>query len=741
MKSIRLSLVALACLSVYGWANSEAYTLPSISVTSDEAHALVEEEQDAANSVAVSKESIDKRVGPGATNPYKALDMLASVHTGQVDSYGLSLDQNSFRIRGLYADTFSRLALTADGVPSVVNVGQGAMGSILDMENIEAMNLTMGASKADSGFGFGNNAGSLDMRTKKASDTLGVMLKQSVGTEDFYRTFMRVDSGKISENTKLFLSASTSQADKWKGSGDTQRENVEAGLSTLLFDTVKTDILLAHNDIERNDYRALTYAQAKNLGTYYNYDFNPTLTSSAANNKYYYDFNRQHFKENLAQATFEAPLFEGTMSFKPYHIDTDGYRYAYNQSGNSVTKTEMEQEQNGFIAQYAQKIADADVKVGYWYQSIESIPPPTANKSYNIVNGKLVFSSWSMLNDVGNREIDSPFLSVKKEFDQLEVEAGIRYMRMTLGGVQSYTTTSGDVSDGEAIAHGTRISYLYADDTTLSATLPSLNFKYTLSDSIDLFAGYAKGYASPWIGPLFSIYKSNNATFRAKGISLQDIWDKFELETSDQFDVGAKIKGENWMIVPTLYHVVYNDKQVTAYDPAVNLTYYQNNAKAEANGFELSATYELSRSFELFSAFSYNQLKFTDNLTTTGGATLAISGNQVPDAPKILAKVGTTYKQNGFYVSPALKYVDKRYGDIQNIESIPSYYTVDVETGYVTKNFYGFKEALFSVSLQNLLDKKYIAIIKNDLDDTGTGGTSYYTGAPFTAVASITLKF
>ena len=66
MKSIRLSLVALACLSVYGWANSEAYTLPSISVTSNEAHALVEEEQDAANSVAVSKESIDKRVGPGA---------------------------------------------------------------------------------------------------------------------------------------------------------------------------------------------------------------------------------------------------------------------------------------------------------------------------------------------------------------------------------------------------------------------------------------------------------------------------------------------------------------------------------------------------------------------------------------------------------------------------------------------------------------------------------------------------
>ena len=738
MKRISLSLATLLFLSNYGLADS--YTLEGVTTSAEKENAQ-NSANEAANVTVVTKEMIDRRVGPGETNPYKALDMLPSVNTGQVDSYGLSLDQNSFRIRGLYADTFSRLALTADGVPSVVNVGQGAMGSILDMENIEMMNLTMGASRADAGFGFGNNAGSLDMVTKKASEEPGVMLKQSVGTEDFYRTFLRVDSGKISENTKMFLSASTSGADKWKGSGDTQRENVEVGLSTKLFDTVKADILFAHNDIERNDYRALTYAQAKDLGTYYNYDFNPTLTSNASTNKYYYDFNRQHFKENLIQGNFEAALFDGTLSLKPYHIDTDGYRYAYNSSGNTVMKTEMEQDQNGIVAKYTKKIADFDITAGYWYQSIESIPPPTATKTYNIVNGNLVFNSWSMLNDVGSRDINSPFISVKKDFDKLEVEAGVRYINMKLGGVQSYTTTSGDVSDDEAIANGTKISYLYADGKTLTATLPSLSFKYALADNIDLLAGYSKGYASPWIGPLFSIYKSNNATFRSKGISLQDIWNKFELETSDQFDIGAKIKGDNWVIAPTLYHIIYHDKQVTSYDPTVNLTYYQNNAKAEANGFELSTTYEISQSFELFGAFSYNQLKFTDDLTTTGGAIVAISGNQVPDAPKVLVKAGTTYKFNGFYVSPAVKYVDKRYGDIQNVESLPSYYTVDVETGYSKKNFYGFKEAIFSVSLQNLLDKKYIAIIKNDLDDTGTGGTSYYAGAPFTAIASVTLKF
>ncbi len=446
---LTISLAASAALA-------DSYTLEEIYATGQ-----VQKETESASSKTISKENIDKRVGAGQTNPYKALDMLPSVHTGQIDNYGLSIDQNSFRIRGLYADTYSRLALTADGVPSVVNVGQGAMGSILDMENIEAMDLTSGPSSADSGFGFGNNSGSLDMKTKKASDKFGMYLKQSYGSESFSRTFVRADTGKFLNGAKLFVSASHSDANKWRGLGDIKRDNAELGATIPMGESVKVDVLLAHNDIQRHDYMPLSYAQASDLDKNYDLDFNSNITGDARNDMYYYNFNRQHFKENLAQANIEAKLYDGLMSLKPYHIDTDGYRYSFNKSGTLanqqfVNRVDMTQNQYGVVARYDKNILGIDTAVGYWYQSIESIPPPTSNKSYNIVNGQLVFKTWNMLTDVGEREFHSPFLSLKKNIGNLNIQAGIRYIEMRMPEIQGYTTTAGDVSYDAAMAKAAR---------------------------------------------------------------------------------------------------------------------------------------------------------------------------------------------------------------------------------------------------------------------------------------------
>ncbi|MDD5118320.1 MAG: TonB-dependent receptor [Sulfuricurvum sp.] len=698
-------------------------------------------DMDEANTKNITKANIDNRVGAGQTNPYKALDMQPSVHMAQTDAYGLSLDQNSFRIRGLYADTFGRFALTNDGVPSVVNVGQGAMGSILDMENISSMSFVSGPSNGDSGFGFGNNAGSLDLKTRKALDDFEVYIKQAFGGGSFSRTFTRVDSGKLAYDTKFFISLSHSEVDKFRGKGKSDRDNIEAGMTVPITDALSIDILAAHNDIERNDYRGLTYALASDLSANYDFDFNTELTGSAANDKYYYDFNKQHFKENLVQANIQAKLLEGILSIKPYHIDTDGYRLSYNATSNVVSKMDMEQEQNGVVVRYDKNFAWLDAAIGYWYQKIDTIPPPTGQKSYSINNGQLVFSSWGMLNDIGSREFNSPFLMLKKETDDWKVQAGVRYLEMKLPSIQGYTTTAGDVSYDAAMASATIDPDLHVNEITFKKVLPTLNLSYELSPDMSLNANYAKGYANPWNGPLFSIYKSKKAVFQSHGISLQDIWDTLKLETSDTFDIGMKIKGENWSVEPTLYYSKYVNKQVTVYDPVVNLNYYQSNAQAEGKGFELSALYVPVADVELFSALSYNRLNFTQNLLTTGGALLAVDGNQVPDAPKWLFKVGSIFKYDGFYLSPALKYVDSRYGDILNTQKVPSYTTMDMECGYVKHNVGGFKEISTSLSLQNMLNRKYIAIIKNDLDDSGTNSALYYPGAPFTAMATLALKF
>ena len=471
-------MVSLATVS----AMAQSYNIGEISTSSDFAQKPIPGEK------IVTKESIENRVGPGQTNPYKALDMLSSVHTGQVDSYGLSLDQNSFRIRGLYADTFSRLALTLDGVPQVVNVGQGAMGSTIDMENIGYMSLQAGAPSADSGLGFGNNAGSLDMSLIRPKDNFEMSFKQSLGTDEFYRTFIRVDSGKFANGAKMFVSASHSSADKWRGDGDQQRDNIELAL-TLPIKDVKIEALYAHNDIKRNDYRGLTYAQSQNLDKYYEYDFDTALSGKGgANDKYYYDFNKQHFTEDLVQFELSAPIFGGKFSFKPYYIYTDGYRYASSgQATSQIVKTEMTQNQYGAVAKYEKNILDTDATFGYWYQSIESIPPPTAQKNYTInKNGSLIFSSWGMLNDVGERITHSPFVNLKKKYGDLELTGGIRYLSFKMPEIQGYTATGiGDISADDAVSRASKNPNLHVNAVTFSEWLPSVALGYKINSQMD----------------------------------------------------------------------------------------------------------------------------------------------------------------------------------------------------------------------------------------------------------------
>lgn len=43
-------------------------------------------------------------------------------------------------------------------------------------------------------------------------------------------------------------------------------------------------------------------------------------------------------------------------------------------------------------------------------------------------------------------------------------------------------------------------------------------------------------------GHLWSKFVSNTNAFLSKGITLQNIWDKMKLETSDHYDLGLKIK-------------------------------------------------------------------------------------------------------------------------------------------------------------------------------------------------------
>lgn len=698
------------------------------------------------------RRTVELLTGPARTNPYRALDLLPSVHSEQADAFGLTVDQNPLRIRGQIGDTFTRLSRTVEGVPLGVNVGQGAMGNLIDLDNLAGLSLVRGAVPADRGFGFGNTAGALEQSLRWGSALPGLTLVRSDGAEHFNRTFVRLDSGELSTGTRLFASASRSSADKWRGAGDGERSNVSTGLSQPLPGNTSFSLFGVFNTFRQHVYRPLTYAQTQSDGFYRDYDYNGSLatpigTATALQNINYYDYNRQRFNEYAILSVIEfRPTSDSTLTFKPYYAGSEGYRYFGNGTSSNnavVNRVDITQAQLGFTAEYALTLGPSRVKVGYWYQDADTMPPPTSQKSYNIAANGLAFKGWGLLTKVEDRIFHEPYLAVSNRFGKLRLDAGVKYVRIELPEVTGYQTTGlGDISYDDALAASSGpAAGLHAAGSTQDAWLPNVGVSYEFDDRTSIRLTYGRNYAEGWLGPLYSTFKSNQAAFTAAGISLQDLWDGVKLELSDNVDLGARFGGDGWYVAPTLFYGAFHDKQVLAYDPRVNASYYQSSAAAQSMGAELEVGLTPLPWLTFFGSASYNRFRFDDDLRTAAGSTVQSAGKQVADTPEWLGKAGLTARLADFSVTPVVRYIGERYGDIENKEAIAAYEVVDLTLEYRRRKVWEFDELTVSLNLLNLFDKRYIGIIKNDQDISESLATSYYPGAPFTVVGSVGIKF
>jgi iron complex outermembrane receptor protein len=120
---------------------------------------------------------------------------------------------------------------------------------------------------------------------------------------------------------------------------------------------------------------------------------------------------------------------------------------------------------------------------------------------------------------------------------------------------------------------------------------------------------------------------------------------------------------------------------------------------------------------------------------------LNIKGNQVPDAPLWQAKVGMTATYKGLSVTPTYRYIDSRYGDIENKQQVDGYHLLDLSMHYTIPNVLKSKEVTLSLDFQNILDQRYIGVIRTSDDSTSDSSIYYYPGAPFNVVAGIKLAF
>ena len=716
---------------------NEAPSTPS--VTSKIVGGVIVTNPDLGRVSSVTREGLTLFGGGAQTSFYQAANILPSVNVESPDPYGLSATRN-INIAGKSDFHLSR---NINGLPVAGIVG-GA--DLYDLENIYRLDVYRGAIPADKSLGMSNASGVIDQIILGPQDKSSSFFSQSFGSWDFSKTFARFDSGLLSTGTKFFVSGSATDADKWTGVGDSSRDNAALGWSQKFGDNLNVDVNAVYNKFDGNPYRALTYAQTRDLKSNYKFDYNTALTGNPATDVNYYKFNRSSAETYALQANIDYEFSEGQhVVFKPYYWNNDGVQYSA--AGNNVQIWRQENDNVGGVLEYKGQFGTGtDLTVGYWWQSMAPPPPPTDQRRFRVTpTGDLAFVSWNTIAKIDDFVINSPYAQLTQTFGSITVTGGLRYMSLGAPEMQYF--------NGAGVPDGTLDDALATNPALLPGTAVAQHdyneFLPNIAITKDFGAGwsaniaYGRNLGRPDWGPQANNYISNRAAFQAKGITLQDLVDKVRPEIADQISAQVSFQGNGLTVIPSVFYAERANKQVKIIDPGIgpNIAYYEGTGSSTEYGAELQVGYQFGSELFVFGSGTLASETFdADTATLSGGALLDTKGKQIPNTPQTMLKAGLTYSWEGFSFTPVVRYIGERYGDAANIQKVSAYTVADFTVGYDATRLFDLEEVTMRVGVMNVFDSKYVSqIAPNDFDLSSNA--TYYVGAPRTFVGTVAVKF
>ncbi len=692
----------------------------------------------------VGKAGVTLFSGPGSTNPYMAVSQLPSVNAPSVDPYGMANipgGNKGLRVRGELSTHGS--AGSVEGIPLTgINPGPSSQW-LFDMENVSAVSLSEGPIAPDKE-AFFTTSGVLDTRLVWPDEKFGIQASQSMGSFNFRRSFVRLDSGRLANDVFLFLSASSTRANKWKGPGSSPdgRSNFEAGIVKNFSGDLEAKVYFAYNDMKENNYRPLSYAQAGNLDAYRNFDYSSSSSATPASAVNYYDYNKQSFRNWTLFSELSYRLDERSrITVKPYYLKETG-NYLDGMANGKVRQWLIDHDWYGLTAEFQTRISGTGLKLGYWWESSNPPGPPTAWKMYNpTAAGGLAGASWAILSDATRRhEFSSLHALAERKFGGIELQAGARYVKETLPGFNFYNPAGiGDVSYSQALASSSGVvANRSAGSFSLSELLPFVAMNYTFTPGVELKGSIGRNYGAPGFD-VWPVFQQNSATFLAKGLTADALWHTIKPETSNAIDLGLRLDYPKGYFEPTLFYARNHNKSVS-YDPGVGVAYSQNIGETHAYGLQGAGGWSPRKDLDLFGSISYNRNVFDRNLPMLNGTSLAVQGLQLPDTPQWQASIGAAGHIDALTVSPVLHYSGSRYGDTQNTQAISAYATLDLNLDYRRKLSAGMFDA--SLSFINLFDKQYIGFVNASYYQLLSNSNAiYYPGTPRTIVGKVSVDF
>jgi len=708
----------------------------------------------------VSNKAINILSPGGSGNPYRAISILPSVYAPAIDPYGLASvpgGNKGIRIRGEASQHGNSIG-TVDGIPLTgINPGPGYQW-LFSNENIEGIEVYQGPIAPDKA-GYFTTAGVINTRLRWGEDKPGLEFTQALGSFNLFRTFSRVDSGAMFNNTtRFFVSGSWTDADNWRGPGKGADNNATAtfGLTTQITDQFDAKLYFSYAHMRQNTLRPLTYSQTQNLGAYRYFDY----SASPGAGYTYINNNRQAYDDwvILSEMTYH---FDGNtkLTVKPFYFSERGFALDGMATNGMVRNWQMNHDWYGVTSEISTRLAETDVKFGYWWTSQLPPGPPTSWQMWTPTSsGGLTNGMWSILAQPTSRmETNSAYAMMDKKLGALHLQAGSRFMWQQIAGINVFNNTgTNNLSYDAALSASPSINGMRSvSPHTFSAFLPYLAASYDLTPDLQAIVSAGSNYGGPSFDA-FPVYQQNAAAFAAKGISADQLWSSIKPETSINIDAGFRWTHQDpvlgmAMLEPRFYYARSRNKNVS-YDNGIGINYSQNVGETHAIGGQLMAHWFPKEELDLFASLGYTRNVFDADLPTLPGSSAAtiaaakVKGTQFPDVPNWTFAAGLNWHTRDAWlgggqltITPIVNYISDRWGDTTRTQYLPGYATVDLNIAYDYQTPIGLFNA--SLTVTNLFDKSYIGFVNTSYYQQAQGTSAYYyPGAPRAILGRIALK-
>lgn len=696
----------------------------------------------------ITRDAIVK-AAPGA-NFTQMIGTMPGVNAATDDVTGLA--NGHYSIRGFDS---SDIGMTVNGAP-ITDTGSYSVYATEygDTENMGDITVLQGIPDVDMP-DSGASGGHIGWATIDPSHQAGVDFSQSVGNNDYRRTFIRLNTGDTGP-VRSWLSYSNNSADKWRGPGDMNVTKVEGKSVWTIDDNNSISASLQYNRENNINYRSLTKAQVAKNG--YDYDYLPTWMpgSSAAaisNNTFYYGLRTNPFSSYIASLDGEFKLSDSLrLSVIPYFWYGDGgggagatvnestsplNRFGYanqdvngngvvtnNTSGVVYSYSAATTFRPGVIAKFNQDFGlDNSLEYGFWYERSRK----SQENVYGAVNSQGtpadIWANSDFIyypNGLPEKSYDEyTTTEIKKGFvtdnwspnDQWTFTAGLSYL---------WENRSGFVWEypGATAGSATKLQNYTDLDKSWNKLLPTAGIKFQLDDRNQFFIGSGKTFRAPTNTVALLNTLDNQQQANAP-------------ETAWNTDLGYRYYGDALSVSADIYHSNYNNKQQSAFDETTGYTFYTSVHRMNMEGFNGEVSYKLAKDWTAYASYTYTKAKIEGDINGgSGDGIYPTDGKTMPDTARNIGNLSLAYDDGShLWATLSARVTSSLYGDYMNTERVGGFTTFNLDAGYKFDSLSWLKSPYIKLNVSNLADRKAFSYVSS-AQFLATPSGSLYTSSP-----------